>query len=138
MQSFKACSYLISITCLEEMNKYSVGICNVNALLNNKCIKYYRYDGNNTFNDLFEQYTIKYNIPAKYQLFVQIKGQQLQIIDKEFVKQFAIKNVDFLEKQFFLFDKRNIVLIKSETDTPVLASNDKGNSDITNREYELF
>eukprot|EP01084_Bolivina_argentea_P257781 434387_1 len=75
IKSFKTCSYLISIRCLEEMNKYSVGICNVNELLhnsykcnkgfklNNKCIKYYRYNGNNTFNDLFEQYQIKYNIP---------------------------------------------------------------------------
>ena len=135
IKSFKLCSNRIGVICLEEMNKYSVGILNMNALIhpyfksnsNNfdleQHIKFSRYNGNKTLSFLQERWNTEYKIDEKYQLIFPYDKKKrddtiIKILDSTLQK-FKISHLPNTkihdlypfggQRRYLLFDKRNII-----------------------------
>lgn len=133
IKSFKLCSNRMGIISLKEMNKYTVGIFNMNELINNenpsfdieKNMKYNRYNGNKSLLYLKEAWNKQYKIDEKYQLLFPYNKKKsdntiIKILDSSYMK---FKNKDLNkpfkqitnlcdfggQRRYLLFDKRNII-----------------------------
>eukprot|EP01084_Bolivina_argentea_P252819 424486_1 len=81
IKSFKLTCRQIGVSCLEEMQKISISVLNINNPFNNinqndadnlyhltNHFKTTRHNKTKRFYSLFEEWELKYNIPEKYQL----------------------------------------------------------------------
>ena len=135
IKSFKLCSNRMGIISLREMNKYTVGIVNMNQFMdnnnNNKSfdlennMKYSRYNGNKSLLYLKEAWNKQYKIDEKHQLIFPYNTKKsdntiIKILDSSYIK---FKNKDLNkpstkivnlcdfggQRRYLLFDKRNII-----------------------------
>ena len=121
IKTLKVTSCRISIICLEEMEKISVGVCNTNKLLNNNeynraplswdnLMSYSRYNHNTKYNILYDQFNHKIPEISQIKLAIQQKRKSKYkhvTIDKSA----SIEKFDVIEKNrsFILFDSRKLV-----------------------------
>eukprot|EP01084_Bolivina_argentea_P211424 359664_1 len=121
IQLFKQTSRTISIICLEEMGKYSIGICtafqmmktNVNNIEDMEWYKYMSYNRYNNitkYNLLFEKIEIRHCIPIKYQIPITIDlfSYIFKFVGNKY------KNIK-ANKSLIMFDKRNITILNGDT-----------------------
>ncbi len=117
IQSFKLISRQICIVCLEE-----IGILDINNPFNNtkqidlnnlshlsECFNMNRHCKTKRCYSLFDEWSLKYNIPENYQLIFELESNsdELSLIDAQTIRLTQIPNVSL---NYLIFDKRNIII----------------------------
>ena len=122
IEFFKETSRRISVICLEEMGKYSIGICdglqiikaNINDIKNRQWFNYMSYDryyNTTRYEVLFSKIDQRYNIPSKHQIPITIhyhnKKNTFDCIGN------AFNNIT-PNKSIITFDKREITVLNDD------------------------
>ena len=138
IKSLKLVSADIGSICLNHMNQYRFGICNINKLFlypiyykniqnltldYKKIMNYDCYHSSQTLYNLKQNIEIKYKIPFEYQLLSTTK--KLLINNDNEDKQ--IRQISKMKRQYFVFDMRNIIKIgpKLSSKPEIMNDNDK-------------
>eukprot|EP01084_Bolivina_argentea_P041205 76034_1 len=137
IKSFKLSSRRLAVICLQEMDKYKLGICVINKqkFMNNnhktpikwmQYMSYHRYKPSTTYSHILENIQQNYNIPEKYQIPVPMamvskysystyRYNYSRVLDPTF---YAFKHDMTLQnhlnkaiKTLIIFDKRNTIIL---------------------------
>jgi len=128
-KSFKLTSFRHGMLCLREMAKISIGVFNLNEMIDDQDGKYVdmlgtfdnlklsfvRYPANMTISSLCEVWAEKYGILLNSQLVVTESTVSSRYC---FPSENQDTSIKFLDKQYIVYDLRNTVLFSPPNNTP--------------------